>query len=167
MMQAYYVRISWVSGFAFLTAFFLTFWPSRSRMTFAAVLWSAGTLAIAGFSAYSMFLRGGIAYAFSSSGGFPLFAWLIPLVELSLAVTESILLFPQIPQEQALRLGRVLFLTVVPVIVFLVSLPQMMESHFWRFPLGIEWLGLPLLWFRIRENSSDQTAYPSSAANAG
>ena len=151
-MQVYFMRVSWVSGIAFFAAFLLTFWPSRARMTIAAALWSIGMLSIAGLSAYDMFLRGGIAYAFSASGGFPLFAWLIPLLGLALALTESVFLFPQMQQERALRLGRVLWLAGVPAFVLLTSLPYMRQGV-WQFPLGIQWLGYPLLWFRIRENS--------------
>lgn len=147
------MRVSWVSGIAFLIAFVLTFWPSRQRMTIAAALWAVGMLSFTGLTAYDLFLRGGIAYAFSSpSSDFPLFAWLVPLVSLGLAITESVLLFPQVPQDRALRVAKVLFLAVVPTFIVLTSLPYM-QPGLWQFPLGMHWLGYPLLWFRIRENS--------------
>jgi hypothetical protein len=157
MMQIYYMRVSWISGIAFFLAFLLTFWPSRSRMTVGAALWMVGILSITGMSAYNMFQGGSISYAFSPSGNFPLFGWLIPLVSLLLAITESILLFPWISQELAIRLGRVLFLVIVPAFVLLTSLPYIHQGGFWQFPLGISWLGYPLLWFRIREKQDDRS----------
>lgn len=152
MMQVYYMRVSWVSGIACFAAFLLTFWPSRHRMTTAAVLWVIGMLSITGLTAYGQFMQGGISYAFSSpSSSFPLFAWLIPLLSVALAVAESVLLFTWIEQALALRIGKILFLVVVPAYLLLASLPYA-RMGFWQFPVGITWLGFPLLWFRIREN---------------
>jgi len=151
-MQVYYLRASWVSGIACFAAFFLTFWPSRHRMTAAAVLWVIGMLSNTGVIAYDQFISGGISYAFSpSSSSFPLFAWLVPLLSVGLAVAESVLLFTWIEQGRALLIGKILFLAVVPGYVVLASLPYA-RMGFWHFPVGICWLGFPLLWFRIREN---------------
>lgn len=147
-MQVYNMRVSWVSGIAFFIAFILTFWPSRTRLTVASILWVIGVFAITGLSAYGQFEQGGIAYAFGApSSGFPLFAWLLPLLSIVFAMAESILLFPWIEQERALGLGKILFLIVVPAYLLFASLPYIRFG----FPIGISWLGFPLLWFRIRE----------------
>lgn len=151
MMQVYWMRVNWISGIAVFVAFVLTFWPSRFRMIIAATLWATGILAIVGLRAYDFLLRGGIGYAFSATTGFPLYAWLIPLISLLLAITECVLLFPWIPQQGALRIGTFLFLTLVPAFYVFQSLQFSPPGH-WRFPLGFEWVGYPLLWFRIREN---------------
>jgi hypothetical protein len=74
----------------------------------------------------------------------------VPLLSIVLAVVECILLFPWIKQRTALDVGKMLFLFIVPAFVILSSLPSW-RYGFGRFPLGIEWLGFPLLWFRIRE----------------
>ncbi len=155
MMLVYYMRVTWVSGLAFLVAFILTFWPSRHRMIAAAIFWTIGIFAISGFHAYDMFARGAIGSAFSSSGPFPLFSWLVPVGSLGLAFTESVLLFPWIPRERALRIGRVIFLIILPPCLILLSLSSRTKD-FWPFPLGVSALGYPLLWFRIREYSNDR-----------
>jgi hypothetical protein len=150
MMQVYYNRVGWISGIAFFGAFLLTFWPSRLRMVVAAVLWTIGMLTITGLIAYSQSMQGAIAHAFNSSRAFPLFGWLAPLISIVLAVIECVLLFPWVKQKRALDVGKILFLAVVPAFLVLFAIPSWRES-FSPFPLGIQWLGYPLLWFRIRE----------------
>lgn len=154
-MQLYLLQVGWLSGISFFVAFLLTFWPSRLRLRIAAVLWMVGVLAVTGLSAYSMFLQGSMAHAFAPQGRLPIFAWLVPLLWLLLTLVECLLLLPIVSQPTALRAGKFLFLIVVPVFMVVIALPG------WRyggahFPIGIEWLGYPLLWFRIRERFGEE-----------
>ncbi len=160
-MGVYYERVSWISGTALLIAFLLTFWPNRTRILIAAALWSFGMLITAGLSAYDAFLRGGIAYAFNASSGFPLGGLLIPMASLALAAAQSLLLFPVVSQNRALFLGKILLLVIWPALILLQWLPQQSRHSFHFFPFGTLWLGYPLLWFRIRENYAPKNQNPS------
>jgi hypothetical protein len=148
--------VPWVGGIALFVGFLLTFLPSRPALIFAAVLWSIGIYSTTGWEAYMLFFQGQMAHSFSGEP-FPLFAWLIPLTSVLLAVAESMLLFPWVPQKRALWIGKVLFLVVVPAVVLLTALPKMHGPFYW-FPLGASWLAYPLLWFRIREKLNDRAA---------
>ncbi|MBI5773120.1 MAG: hypothetical protein HZA89_05165 [Verrucomicrobia bacterium] len=171
MMQVYYQRVDWISGLALFAAFLLTFWPSRRRLSVAAVLWVVGSFAIHGIRGYDMLSRGGIAYASSPpSSSFPLFSWFIPLSSLVMVTAASALLATQFEQKKALKLGRILFLVIWPTLTLLLALPEWLqagERHPLgiRWPLGLGWIGTPLLWFRIREQyqSVNQPASENSA----
>jgi hypothetical protein len=125
-------------------------------MIFAAVLWAIAVLSTTGWDGYLLFHQGLMAHSFSAEP-VPLFAWLVPVIKVLLAVVESALLFPWVPQKRALALGKILFLLIVPAVVLLTALPQMRGPLYW-FPLGASWLAYPLLWFRIREKLDDRTA---------
>lgn len=150
-MGVYYARAAWITGIAFFVAFLLTLWPNRFRILTAAILWDVGMLANQGILAYDTFLRGGIAYAFNTSGGFPVFGYLFPLVNLTLALWLSALLFPGVSQARALFVGKILLLVVWPAFVLLQWWPQQSRGGLHFFPLGTMWLIYPVLWFRIRE----------------
>lgn len=159
MMSVYYDRVSWISGIAFIAAFLLTLWPSKTKLSAAGVLWFVGALAEHGLSAFSMYVQGGISFAFSTSSGFPLFALVLPLLSLSSVVTAGVMLLPRISKERARKSALCIFLVVLPVVVVVPWLTYLHQGMH-RFPFGIGWLGLPLLWFRIREliDTNERTA---------
>jgi hypothetical protein len=150
MMSVYYDRVSWISGVAFLVAFVITLWPSRKTICLASILWAVGSLADAGLSAFSMYAQGGISFAFSTHGGFPLFALVLPLLSLSSIVSAGVLLLPRVSKEKARKGALVIFLIALPLVVVVPWLAYFRQGMH-RFPFGIGWLGMPLLWFRIRE----------------
>jgi len=115
----------------------------------AAVLWGIGMFSITGLSAYGAIAQSGVGYAgTTSSPSFLLTVLLVPLVSMFLAVAEFVFLFPWLSQDHALLIGRILFLLIVPAFILLTRHSGLSGE----FPLGIQWLGYPLLWFRIREN---------------
>ena len=149
MIQIYFTCVSWISGITFFVAFLLTFWPSRARVLTAAALWTVATFVLVGFSSYWIIWGANFGYAFNHSAGFPLFGWLLPLSTVAFALAESCLLFPWVFQSRALFLGRIIYLLVAPLCAIILYLRQ--SEHNLPFPLGAEWLGHTLLWFRIRE----------------
>ena len=150
--------VPWASGIGLFVAFLLTFWAARAVLIFAAVLWAIGVLSATGWEAYGLFFQGQMAYAFGG-GRFPVFAWLVPLISVVLAVVESALLFPWVPQKRALWIGKILFLLVVPAMILVKAFPRV-GHPFYLYSLGVSWLAYPLLWFRIREKLNDRSTTP-------
>ncbi len=135
-------------------AFILTLWPSRGRLAASAVLYAIGFLSGITFSVY---FTGGFAWTVSglspmSVDSSPVLVLLVGLLRPMLAVGYSLgavaLLWPSIPQEKALRLGKLLHLTVGLPAAGLAGLCPLstVASAF-----GVGWLAYVLLWFRIRE----------------
>jgi hypothetical protein len=141
--------ILFFSGIALFAAFVLTFWSARPIMLVAAVLWAIGFLPPTAWHAFRLFHQGQMASAFSGEP-LPLVSWLIPVISMALAIAETVLLFPWVTQKRALRIGKILFLAIVPAVVLLTGFSSM-RAPFHQFPLGVSWLAYPLLWFRIRE----------------
>lgn len=143
-----------IASVAFVIAFILTLWPSRSRLAASAVLYVIGFLSGITFSVY---FTGGFAWSISSlsrmsTESSPVLILLLGLVRPAFAVGyalgAAVLLWPSIPQEKALRLGKLLHLAVGLPAAGLAGLRPLspVASAF-----GVGWLVYVLLWFRIRE----------------
>jgi len=159
-MNTFSLITNWIEGIAFFIAFLLTFWPSHNRMTIAAKLWTIGMLSTGILFAcvilkplFATITLVNISATFSFVFSPPI---LLSLISLVLVITESTLLF-RFSQERALRLGKVLFLFIVPVFMLLKDFLLMPLGHIY-FPLGVSYIGYALLWLRIRENLTFEIA---------
>jgi hypothetical protein len=139
---------------SFFTAFVLTFWPSRMRLVFAAILYGVGIIACQAPYAYLHFAQG----ATWTFGRFPILEWLLPTLLLLFAIAAALLLWPFIPQKIAFKCGIVLFFGVAPVLIFLKLLPEYLQFHWLLRPFDLTWLLYAILWFRIRETFQKQKA---------
>jgi hypothetical protein len=148
-----------VSGLAasatLVAAFVLTLWPSRGRLAASAVLYVIGMLSGIIFSVY---FTGGFAWVTSglsrmSADSSPVLVFLVGLLRPALAVVYALgvpaLLWPSIPQEKAMRFGKLLHLVLGLPAAALAGLCPLspVASAF-----GVGWLVYALLWFRIRES---------------
>ncbi len=140
---------------ALSVAFILTLWPSRGRLATSAVLYVIGLLSGIIFSVY---FTGGFARIMSglsrtNADSSPVLVLLAGLLRPALAVVYALgaaaLLWPSIPQEKAIRLGKLLHLALGLPTAALTGLCPLspVASAF-----GVGWLVYALLWFRIREN---------------
>lgn len=150
MMGVYFERVSWISGIALFLALLLTLWPTRTRVKIAAILWCVGGISIYGLTAYSTFLQSAIAFSFSSRPDFPLLAWLIPALIVSVPLTGAILLFPWIGKSRAMNIAKIIFLIVWPLLMLLMTMPAWRHGMKRSF-FSPEWICYVVLWFRIRE----------------
>jgi hypothetical protein len=142
----FYEIAGWIAAASFLSAFILTFWPSRVRSGIAALLFSGGILAKLSAHAYSFYL------ALNINSGLvrlsPLW-WVLPALLVCYGIAASALLWPSIGQEHALRLGKILHLLIAPPLIAALVFPWYHEH---RRAFDLTWLVYAILWFRIRES---------------
>jgi hypothetical protein len=147
----YYTEISrWIACITFFAAFVLTLWPDTRRAWCAAVLYSVGLLARLIYLAIRYF-----STVASGSDGYPsdvhptdcvvIAIWV--LIYASAAVW---LLWPSIPQQKALRFGKILHFVILPPLILWLSVGWV-DNHLRLLPYDLTWLVYVLLWFRIRE----------------
>jgi hypothetical protein len=60
------------------------------------------------------------------------------------------LLWPSIPQQKALRFGKILHFVILPPLILWLSVGWV-DNHLRLLPYDLTWLVYVLLWFRIRE----------------
>ena len=145
-------RAYWIAGIGFFAAFVLTFWPGRVRSALAAALYGIAIIACLSVPAYFRFTSVRIAYSLSASyERFPPLGWLMPILFIGFGIAATALLWPSIPQQTAMRLGKILHLLVFPP-VFLILLVAAFQAKGTASPYGVKWLVYALLWFRIRES---------------
>jgi hypothetical protein len=163
MGPLFFAQVGWVAASCFIAAFVLTFWPSRVRSSVAAILFGIGILTRLSTFAYAYFTAAGAAWGFSRDTQPPGVTWWAMPVQLVLyALAACILLWPTIPQQRALLLGKILHLLFgVPLFAFLL-IPRTLQFH---TPLELTWLVYALLWFRIREGYAE--AWPGQIRAAG
>ncbi len=83
--------------------------------------------------------------------GFPLIFAIVPVLRISGIIAAGILLLPRVPKEKARKGAITVFLFVLPLLFLVPEFANYRPGMPLRFPFGIGWLGVPLLWFRIRE----------------
>ena len=131
----YHTEISgWIACVTFFAAFGLTLWPGARRAYWAAALFSFGLLAKLLYLALYYFS------AVTTGGEHPTGCLLISAWVLVYAAAAIWLLTPSIPQQKALRFGKIIHLVLVlPLALWL------------AVGYDLTWLVYALLWFRIRE----------------
>lgn len=144
-------RAAVVGSLALISAFMLTLWPGKRRLTVAAVLYGVGVLASMAPSIYHGFLLVRISYGLTDSDPNPIaLVWLIwPLWAVSYPVAAAALLWPSIPQEKALRWGKFLHIAIglPPMLIQILSTSPVYAKAF-----GLSWVAYTVVWFCIREN---------------
>jgi hypothetical protein len=147
----YHTEISrWIACITFFAAFVLTLWPDTKRAYWAAASFCLGLLARLIYLAIYYF-----SAVTARSDGYPsevhptdclvISAWV--LVYAAAAVW---LLYPSIPQQKALRFGKILHLVVVPPLVLWLAVGWV-DHRTILSPYDLTWLLYAVLWFRIRE----------------
>src|SRR5579872_2228987 len=109
----YIILAELAATLVFLAAFALTLWPGPRRLVTAAVLYAAGLLVSVGASACRACIVVAIAYDSSDSGRpdtVALTGLVWPVLALGYTITAIALLSRSIPQQRALRVGKVLHL---------------------------------------------------------
>ena len=138
----YHTKITnWIACITFFAAFVLTLWPDRRRSCWAAASFSLGLLARLIYLAiyyFSAVTDGGDSH--------PTECLVISAWVLVYAVAAVWLLWPSIPQQRALRLGKILHLVVLPPLVIWLDVGWADMN-----PFNLTWLLYAVLWFRIRE----------------
>lgn len=142
--------IYWFSGIAYLVAFLFTLWPSRTRLNLAAVFWAFGALTPAGFMVFRLKDFHLMEVVLLSHNPIPILWWLSPILDLFCFVIAGYLLLPRVSKAAARKGALWIFLVVMPVMIIL-RWPATDNSSRFTFPFNLTWLGVPLLWFRIRE----------------
>jgi hypothetical protein len=134
---------TWTAGLAFIGAIIITFWPSRRTLFVASALWAIGALAELFPKGHALVFGGYMAYAFDSSDGFSLIAWLVPSLQVAALVIATVALLPSTSARVSRRSG---------LIAFLIYTTSLLLSHRFAFgfPFGPTYLFLPLLWLKIR-----------------
>jgi hypothetical protein len=161
MIPPYVFSIGRITGFAasmaFIVAFAFTIWPGRKRLVAAAIIYVIGILNGMAFRALLIPSFANIVSGLSRMNvsndatlikvlGMIWPAWLFIY-----ALSASALLWPQIAQEKALRLGTIVHFAIglPPALSYGVSNISPVGTAF-----GVGWLVYALLWFRIRESYS-------------
>lgn len=156
-----------VASVILIAAFILTLWPGRKRLATAAVLYVVGIMSGLSFTVYFYIDRAQMLYGLSSMSvsGSPVAIAVVeairPIAVVGYAFAASALLWPSIPQQKALRGGKIVHLGIGLPLAMLASLTPLSSA---TFAFGVGWLVYSLLWFRIREGypnfSSSQNIEP-------
>lgn len=157
-------QATWITALTFLIAFVLTFWPGGWRSVTAAILYSVGILTNLSYFAYFFLFFARMNFGLDDSGSaehtFPVIGWLVPLSVFFYAVTMTVLLWPSIPQQKAIRIGKILHLIVYPILIvyFLAIASHQVPGAYRPQPFNLICIVYGLLWFRIRETYVKQEA---------
>jgi hypothetical protein len=155
-----------ITALAFLTAYLLSFWPGRRNSASAAILYSIGILINLGLLAWSYLLLVRMSYGLSDSGSpnsVALVGLVLPVVAIIYAISAVVLLWPPIPQHKAMRWGKVLHLTILPLLAILAFAITYQRVH-GLLSNELKWLVYGLLWFRIREGYPKKEDAAASSA---
>ena len=110
MLMLYAQRMSWIPGIVLPVAFILTFWSGRIICRLAAALYIVGTLVSIGLGAYIsivfIWMNYHLTDAPSVNPAVLVVALPLPVGTVLYALGAVVLLWPGIPQEKALRLGK-------------------------------------------------------------
>jgi hypothetical protein len=153
MLGYYLQRGNLIGAVVFMIAFILTFWKVRRLCWLAAVFCSIGYLVFIGTEVFARLFTVWIAYGLSDSGQANSIALVflpLPIAMAGYALASCALFWPGIPQERAIRFGKVLHLIILPIIVLLVFVATLYAFQGEVFG-EMKWLVYGPLWFRIRE----------------
>ena len=156
MLTLHLTRLAWIPGAALLAAFILTFWDRQATRRLAAAFYTAGMLIGFGLSAYVQIFFVWMNYHLTDGppvGTSILVAALaFQIVPVLYALIAIALLWPGIPQEKALSLGKILHLIVLPSVWLITLIALTLGSEHGPTIGGLGSLAYPFLWFRIRES---------------
>jgi hypothetical protein len=155
MLMLYVQRMGWIPGFALLAAFILTFWSRRIISRLAATLYSVGALVGIGLIAYARIFSIWVNYHLTdgppADPAILAVALSLPIGTVLYAFGAVALLWPGIPQEKALGLGKILHLIILPLLILIMVIAAFFSFHGEVYS-ELGWLVYAFLWFRIRES---------------
>jgi hypothetical protein len=169
-LMLYIQQAGWISGFALLVAFVLTFWNGRNVCRLAAAFYSMGAIIGIGAGVYFRVFSTWIIYHLTdgppASSAILTTALAIPIGTALYGLGAVVLLWPGISQEKALRLGKILHLIILPLLILPVIIAAFFSNQGETYS-ELGWLVYPLLWFRIRENYNGVFTVESAINPAG
>lgn len=167
MLMLYLQRFGWIPVVTMLIAFILTFCNRQTSIRLASIFYSIGTLGGIVFGAYMLGYLMWVNYHLTDgppAGTGILVLGLRPeMASVIYAICCVTLLLPCIPQEKALRFGKILHLIVLPAAVLLMAVVRSFGNNGVGAVADVGWLIYPFLWFRIRENY--EQASPASSGS--
>ena len=155
MLMLYMQWMSWIPGITLPAAFILTFWSGRITCRLAAILYGVGMLVSVGLGAYVriffIWMNYHLTDAPSANPAVLVAAFPLPIATVLYALGAVALLWPGIPQEKALCLGKILHLIIMPLLISIMIVGAFFGSQGEAYS-ELGWLIYPFLWFRIRES---------------
>ena len=110
-----------------------------------------------------------MSYGLSDSGSpnsVALVGLVLPVVAIIYAISAVVLLWPPIPQRNAMRWGKVLHLVILSPLAILAFAITYQRVH-GLLSNELKWLVYGLLWYRIREGYPKKDGVPSESHPSG